>query len=147
MKKVILSVFVAGSLIATSCKQAKEAKEEVKETTEAVVEKTEEAAKTVVEETKEAVEETTKAIESAIEGITIPEFKDPKVGEYLKEYSEYAKKYIDAGGDVVKNVDLAKTGTELAAKTKDILAGLDEESAKKFNSVLTAIQSKMAPAK
>ncbi|WP_442265330.1 hypothetical protein ACSIGC_13475 [Tenacibaculum sp. ZS6-P6] len=154
MKKVILSVFVVGSLLATSCKQAKEAKEEVKEATETVVEKTGDAANTVVEETKEVVEEAkevveeaVKTVESAIEGVTIPEFKDPKVGEHLKAYSEYAKEYIAEGKDAYKNVALVKKGADLLAKGKEIVGGLDEEASKKFNSVMTAIQAKMAPAK
>ncbi|TCP28459.1 hypothetical protein EV195_101637 [Tenacibaculum skagerrakense] len=154
MKKVILSLFVVGSLMATACKNAKEAEEKAKEVTETVVEKTEEATKTVEEKTEEATkiveektEEAVKTIQSALEGITIPEFEDPKVAEHLKSYAEYAKKYIEAGGDVVKNVDLAKTGTELAAKSKEIVANLDEEATKKFNSTLNAILAKMAPAK
>lgn len=141
MKKVILSLFVVGSLMATACKNAKEAEEKAKEATETVVEKTEEAKETVVEKAEEAV----KTVETALEGVTIPEFEDPKVTEHLKSYADYAKKYIEAGGDVVKNVDLAKTGTELAAKSKEIVANLDEEATKKFNSALNAIMAKMAP--
>lgn len=139
MKKVILSVFVVGALLATSCKNTKEdAKDATKEAVEAVEKATEEA--------KEATEEAVEAMESAIEGIEIPEFEDPKVGEYLQSYSQYAKDYIEAKGDVVKNSELAKKGVELATQAKDIVANLDEEAAKKFNSVMTAIQSKMAPA-
>ena len=146
MKKVILSVFVAGALLATSCKNAKETEEKVKETTEAVVEKTEEAVERVeetVEKTEEAVKEAAKTIESALEGITIPEFKDPKVGEYLASYAEFAKKKIDAGTDALKTAELAKTGADLAAKAKDVVAGLDEEATKKFNSVLAEINAKL----
>lgn len=151
MKKVILSVLVAGSLVATSCKKEKEAAKDATQTvTEAVdkaAEATEEATTKVVEEAKEAVDKTVEAVQSAIEGVTIPKFEDPKVGEYLQSYSKYAKDYIDAKGDVVKNAELAKKGVELATKAKEIVSSLDAESAKKFNSVMTAIQSKMAPAK
>lgn len=135
---------VAGALLATSCKnEAKDAKET---TIEAVETATEEATE-AVEEVEAATEEATEAVETAFEGITIPEFKDPKVGEYLKSYSEYAQNYIDAKGDVLKNTELAKKGVELAAKGKEIVATLDAEGTKKFNSVMSAIQSKMAPAK
>ena len=148
MKKVILTMCVAGALLVTSCKkEVKDAKENTIEALDTAAEKTTDAATKAVEEVEAVAEETTEAVKSAFEGITIPEFKDPKVGEYLKSYSEYAKNYIDAKGDVLKNTELAKKSVELAKKGKEIAATLDAEGTKKFNSVMTAIQSKMAPAK
>ncbi|MGG6231710.1 hypothetical protein [Tenacibaculum sp. SDUM215027] len=143
MKRVILSVFVVGALLATSCKNTKE---EAKDAVETVEKATEEAKEAATEETKEATEEAAKAVGSAIEGVEIPEFEDPKVGEYLQSYAEYAKTYIDAKGDVVKNSELAQKGVELAKKSQDILGNLSQEDAVKFSEVMTAIQSKMAPA-
>ncbi|SNR17258.1 hypothetical protein [Tenacibaculum jejuense] len=145
MKKVILSIFLVGALTATSCKKAKEASEEVKQTTETTVKKTEEAATKATEETKAAAEETAKKVESALEGVTIPEFKDPKVAEYLKTYTEYAKEYIDANGDVSKISKLAAKGQELATKAQTFTSSLDAEDAKKLSSTIQSIMSKMAP--
>lgn len=151
MKKVILTVLVAGSLMATSCKQAKEAGNDVKEATEEVANDAANAAEAAADATKEAVNEAaaevSDAVNSTVEGIKIPEFKDPKVGEYLESYAEYAEDYIEAKGDVVKNSELAKKSAELAAKGKEIVAGLDEEAKAKYNAVMNAIQAKMAPAK
>lgn len=155
MKKVILSVFVVGALLATSCKKAKEEAKEVKETTvETVVKGTEEAAdkaaETVdkaVEGAEKAVDKAVEAVESALEGVSIPSFGNEKVEEHLKNYASYAKEYIAAKGDVLKNAKLAKKGVELAAKGKELMGTLDAEGVKKFNSVMSAIQSKMAPAK
>lgn len=166
MKKVILSVLVAGSLLATSCKkEAKKVEGEVKAGTEKVVEGAKkagsevvegaekavntatEAGKSVVEAGKDLVNKAGEAVTSAIEGVTIPEFKDAKVTEYVKTYSDYAKKYIDAKGDVVKNASLAKEGVKLAEQGKELLKNMDAETTKKFNSVMNAIKSKMAPAK
>ncbi len=147
MKKVILSVLVAGSLLATSCKKAKEAANDVKTTTETVADDTKKAAETVVKETKEAVTEaTTGAVESALEGITIPEFKNPKVGEFLKTYSEYAKEYIAANGDVAKITKLSAKSAELAQQGQALSGALDAESAPKYAKVMQAIMAKMAPA-
>lgn len=146
MKKLILSVLVAGSLMATSCKKAKEAGDAVKQGTEETVEATKEATKDAVEATKKAATDVVKTVESAIEGVSIPEFKDPKVGEYVKEYADYAKDYIAAKGDVVKNADLAKKATELAAKGQEVLKGLDAEDTKKYSTVMNSIMSKMADA-
>ncbi|CAM1347928.1 hypothetical protein [Tenacibaculum insulae] len=148
MKKVILTMCVAGALLATSCKKAKEEVKDAKETTVETVEKeakatTEEATKTV----EETVDKATEAVKSAIEGVTIPEFKNPKVGEYLQSYSQYAKAYIDAKGDVLKNTELATKAAELATKATEITSSLDAESAVKFGKVMNAIQAKMAPAK
>lgn len=77
MKKVILSVFVVGALLATSCKNTKEeAKDAATDAVEAVENATEEAtdaATKAVEETKEATEEAVESVKSAIEGIEIPQ--------------------------------------------------------------------------
>lgn len=144
---------VAGALLATSCKNEKEGAKDVKDTTVEAVEKateaTTEAATKVVEgaeKATEAVAEGAEAVKSAIEGITIPEFKDPKVGAYLQSYTEYAKSYIDANGSVSEITKLAPKGAELATKMSAIAGSLDAESAVKFSNVMTAIQSKMAPA-
>ncbi|WBX76129.1 hypothetical protein PG911_16055 [Tenacibaculum ovolyticum] len=157
MKKVILTMCVAGALLATSCKNEKEGAKDVKDTTVEAVEKateaTTEAATKVVEGAEKATEavaegaeKATEAVKSAIEGITIPEFKDPKVGAYLQSYTEYAKSYIAANGSVSEITKLAPKGAELATKMSAIAGSLDAESAVKFSNVMTAIQSKMAPA-
>lgn len=144
MKKVILTMCVAGALLATSCKKTKEEAKDLKETTvEAVKETTNattEAATKVVKEVEAAV------VGSGIEGVTIPDFKDPKVKEYLQSYSEYAKDYVAAQGDATKLTELSKKATDLATKGGAITGSLDAESAVKFSKVMTAIQSKMAPA-
>ncbi len=158
MKKVILTVLVVSSLVATSCKKAKEAGSDLKDAATTVVDETKNAADKAAEATKnaadavadgakDAVESVKGAVGSALDGISIPEFKDPKVGEHLKNYASYAKDYIAAGGDVVKNADLAAKGKDLAAKGKEIAGSLDAEAAKKFNATLSAIQAKMAPSK
>ena len=147
MKKVILTMCVAGALLATSCKKTTEA------ATKAVDATTNAATKAVdatTDAATKAVDATTGAATKALgtmEGVTIPEFKDPKVGEYLKSYSQYAKDYIAANGNVAAITKLAPKGAELASKMKQIAGSLDTESAMKFSKVMTAIQSKMAPAK
>ncbi len=85
-------------------------------------------------------------IKSALDGISIPKFEDPKVGEFLQGYASHAKNYIEAKGDVLKNAKLAKKSLDYAAKAKTIVTNLDGESVKKFKGVMSAIQSKMAPA-
>ena len=148
MKKVILTMCVAGALLATSCKKEKEeTKETIVETIEKVTEENTEAATKAVEKVETAVKETTEAVKSAIEGIEIPEFSSPKAAKFLQSYSQYAKDYIAAKGDVLKNAKLAKRGVELAGEGKKIATTLDAKGVKKFNSVMVAIQSKMAPAK
>ena len=162
MKKVILSALVVGSLLATSCKKAKEAGKDLKDATvevakdganavkdgaNAVAEGAKDGANAVVDGAKDLAAKAGEAVSSAIEGVSIPKFEDPKVGEHLQAYSAYAKDYIAAGKDAYKDAALVKKGADLLAKGKTIVAGLDESSTKKFNSVLTAIQSKMAPAK
>ena len=169
MKKVILSALVVASLLATSCKKAKETGNDLKEGTNAVVEGTKEglkegaeglkegadAMKEGLKEGAESLKEGAEAMKdkagammkSAVAGVDIPKFEDPKVGEHLQSYSEYAKDYIAKGKDAYKDVALVKKGADLLAKGQEMVKGLDAESAAKFNSVITAIQSKMAPAK
>ena len=139
---------VAGALLATSCKKEKEeTKETMVETVKKAAEKNKEAATKTVEEIETVVKETKEAVKSAIEGIEIPEFNSPKAAKFLQSYSQYAKDYIAAKGDVLKNAKLAKRGVELAGEGKKIATTLDAKGVKKFNSVMVAIQSKMAPAK
>lgn len=162
----MLSALVVGSLMATSCKETKKTGKEVVNATENAVDKTVDATKNAAdkvvdvtkdaatkvvdattETAKDAVSKVEETVTSAIEGVTIPKFEDAKVNEYVKSYSEYAKKYIDAKGDVLKNASLAKEGVKYANQAKELLKNMDAETAKKFNSVMNAIKSKMAPAK
>jgi hypothetical protein len=144
MKKIVLSVMVVGALLATSCKGEKK---DVKETTEEVkteIKKEVEKAAVKVEETKKEV---SGMIESALDGITIPKFENEKVTKHLQDYASYAKDYIASKGDVLKKPALVKKGAELLAEGKSLVSSLDEKSAAKFKSVMSAIQSKMAPSK
>ena len=132
---------VVVALIAISCKgEKKDAKDTLKEVTTEV----EKEVETKVEET---TKEVTDMVASALEGVTIPTFENVEVTKHLQTYASYAKDYIAAKGDVLKNAELAKQGVALATKGKELLGSLDVESAKKFKSVMNAIQSKMAPAK
>lgn len=146
MKKVILSVMIAGSLLATGCKKAKEVKDAAVETTTKAADATKDAANTVVDGAKGMVDKAGEAVESALEGVSIPKFENAEVTKHLESYATYAKDYIAAKGDVLKNAKLAKQGVALATKGKELLGSLDAESAKKFKSVMNMIQSKMAPA-
>lgn len=151
MKKVILSVFVVAALMATSCKKAKDAANDAatktEETGKKVVNEADKAANKVVEETKQVVDKAASAVQSAIEGVSIPAFADAKVTEHVKAYAEYAKKYIDAKGDVVKNSGLAKEGVKLAEQGAALVKTMDADTKKKFDGVMNAIKAKMAPAK
>ncbi len=162
MKKVILSVMVAGTLLATGCKKAAEAGKDMKDATveaantaadatkdaaTTVVDGAKDAANTAVDGAKNMADKATSVVESAIGGVSIPEFKNPEVTKHLQSYATYAKDYIAAKGDVLKSAKLAKQGVSLATKGKELLGSLDAESATKFKSVMNAIQSKMAPAK
>lgn len=147
MKKVILTMCVAGTLLATSCKKAKEEVKDAKETAVEVVEKAADKTTEAVKDAEAVVEKATEAVKSALEGVSIPSFGNEKVEEHLKNYASYANDYIAAKGDVLKNASLAKKGVELTAKGKELVATLDAEGVKKYNSVMNAIMSKMAPAK
>ena len=168
MKKVLLSMAVV-ALLATSCKKVKEAGNDLKDVTVEVTDKaekagndlkdaavkatdkatevTEDAVDAVKEGTENVVAEVKEAVQSVVDGISIPEFENPEVTKHLESYATYAKEYIAGKGDALKNAKLAKQGVALAAKGKELLGSLDEESAKKFKSVMSAIQSKLASAK
>ena len=140
MKKIVLSIFVIGVLVFTSCKSEKK---EVKEVETEVVQ-TEEVKK---EEVKEAVEETKKVLTSALEGITIPSFSNEAVSKNLLEYAQYAKNYIDANGNLAKITGMAAKGATLLKEGKALASKLDASELTKYKSVLSQIQSKMAPSK
>lgn len=149
------------ALLATGCKKAKEAGSDLKdaavEVTDKAVDATGDAANAVVEGAEDAadavkegaegvVEGAKEAVESALGGITIPSFSNPAVAENLKEYAVYAKDYIAANGNLGKISALAPKGAALLAKGKELASKLDVKEMAKYKSVLSAIQSKMAPA-
>ena len=141
MKKIVLSVMVVGTLLATSCKGEKK---DVKDAAKEVVTKVEKETEKVVEETKKEVSE---MIESALEGVKIPSFSNEAVTENLKAYASYAKEYIAANGNLGKISAMASKGAGLLAKGKELASKLDEKEMAKYKSVLSAIQAKMAPSK
>ena len=144
MKKIVLSVLVVGALLVTSCKGEKK---DAKEAVEGAKTEMKKEVKKVEEKVEEVKKEVSDMVDSALDGIKIPNFENAEVTKHLQSYASYAKDYIAAKGDVLKNAKLAKQGVELAKKGKELLGSLDAESAKKFKSVMSAIQSKMAPAK
>ncbi len=149
MKKVILTMCVAGTLLATSCKKAKEEVKDVKDAAVEVVESTTDATTDattkVVEEAEVVIDKAVEAVQSALEGVTIPSFGNEKVEEHLKNYASYANDFIAAKGDALKNAELVKKAAELTTKGKELVGTLDAEGVKKYNSVMNAILSKMAP--
>lgn len=157
MKKVVLSVLVASSLMATSCKKAKEAGKETVNATEKVateaVKKTEEVVDAHTADMADASEvETVKKVEAAVAaakslGIDIPTFDKAELTQNLGDYALYAKDYIAAKGNVAQISKLAPKGAELLKKGQELLKGADAATVTKFNTALTALQSKMAPAK
>ncbi|MCL7753939.1 hypothetical protein [Polaribacter sp. Z022] len=144
MKKIVLTVLAIGTLVFTSCKSEKK---EVKDITKDVEKVVVETKKEVVEETKEVVEEVKKGLTSALEGITIPSFSNEAVSKNLLEYSQYAKNYIDAKGNLAKITGMASKGASLLKQGKELASKLDASELTKYKSVLSQIQAKMAPSK
>mgnify|MGYP000076600563 CR=1 FL=1 len=138
MKKIVLSILVIGAVVFTSCKSEKK---EVKEVEKEVV-KTE---KVVKEEVKVVETEVKKGLTSALEGITIPNFSNEAVSKNLLEYAQYAKNYVDAKGNLAKITGMAAKGASLLKEGKVLASKLDASELTKYKSVLSQIQSKMAP--
>ncbi|MCL7764291.1 hypothetical protein MPF19_12765 [Polaribacter sp. Z014] len=188
MKKIVLSIFVVGALMFSSCKKATEGAKELKDaTTEAagtvaneakdaanvvaegasdaanavadgakeaatkVKDGATDAANAVVEGAESAVEGAKEAVsgakDSALAGITIPSFANEAVTKNLTEYATYAKDYIAANGNLGKISALAPKGAALLAEGKKLASKLDASELMKYKSVLSTIQSKMAPSK
>ncbi|MGJ8759169.1 hypothetical protein H0I29_10085 [Polaribacter sp. R2A056_3_33] len=141
MKKIVVSIFVIGALVFSSCKSEKKDVKEVVVETEAVVNEELE----LVEE-EEIEEEVSKELTSAVEGVTIPSFSNEAVTQNLLGYAQYAKNYIEANGDFVKITGMASKGVSLLKEGKELTSGLDKSEVEKYKSVLAAIQSKMAAA-
>ncbi|OAD45753.1 hypothetical protein [Polaribacter atrinae] len=141
MKKIVVSIFVLGALVFSSCKsETKEVKEVVVETETVNKEELE-----LIDE-EEIEEEVSESLTSAIEGVTIPNFSNEEVTQNLLGYAQYAKNYIEANGDFVKITGMASKGASLLKKGKELTSTLDEGELAKYKSVLSAIQEKMAAA-
>ena len=170
MKKIVLTVLVAGSLLATSCKEVKKGASDLKDVTvettsnaagtvvdgakdatNAVVDGAKDATNAVVDEAKDAtnavVDKASGMINSAIGGVSIPSFANEAVTKNLTEYAAYAKDYIAANGNLAKISALAPKGAALLAKGKELSSKLDATELAKYKSVLSAIKAKMSPAK
>ena len=155
MKKIILTVLVAGSLLATSCKEAKKGASDLKDATVDAANKTVDATKDAATKTVDATKDAADAVvegakelvsSEVLEGVKLPEFTNPEVTKNLTEYANYAKEYIAANGDLGKISGLAAKGKELLAKGKELASKLDATELAKYKSALAAIQAKMAPA-
>ena len=148
MRKIVLSMLVVGALVATSCKgEKKEVVTEVKTEVETKVDSLKTEAEATIDSLKTEAKEVKEEVEATLEGVTIPDFSNAAVTENLKSYAAYAKEYIDANGDLGKISAIAAKGSELLAKGKELVAGLGADEQAKYSKVLSAIQSKMAPAK
>lgn len=152
MKKVILSAFVVGSLVATSCKKAKEVSKDAVNKTEKVAKETVKKVEKVIDTNVGEVSAASKKLNAAIEvakgmGVNIPSFEKPELTQNLADYAVYAKDYIAAKGNVAAITKLAPKGAELLKKGQELLKGADDATVKKFKTVLTALQAKMAPSK
>jgi hypothetical protein len=177
MKKIILSVLVAGSLLSSSCKEVKKGATDLKDatvetagsavdaTTDAaskVADGAKDATKTVVDGAKDAtnavvdgakdatnavVDKATNMVSSALDGVSIPSFSNEAVTENLTEYAAYAKDYIATNGNLTKISAIAPKGAALLAKGKKLSASLNTEELTKYKSVLATIKSKMYPSK
>lgn len=136
------------ALLATSCKgkteEVKDATKEVVTEAKKEVVESKEAAK---EQLKEVVEGAKKDIASALEGVTIPNFSNEAVTKNLTEYAQYAKNYVDAKGNLAKITGMAAKGASLLKQGKELASKLDASELTKYKSVLSQIQSKMAPSK
>lgn len=150
MKKVILSVLVVGALMTTSCKKTKEVSKDVVNKTEKVVEGVVDGHEANMADAAET--EAVKKLETALAvarsmGVDIPSFDKPELTQNLADYAVYAKEYLTARGDNAAITKLAPKGAELLKKGQELLKGVDAATVTKFTTVLTAIQSKMAPTK
>ncbi|MFK8060421.1 MAG: hypothetical protein AB8B78_10060 [Polaribacter sp.] len=143
MKKILVSVFVIGALVFTSCKSEKKEVKEVKEVEVEVV-NTEKSVKDAVKEVEVEVE---KGMTSALEGVTIPSFSNEAVSKNLLEYAQYAKNYVAANGSITKITAMAAKGASLLKEGKALTSKLDASELTKYKSVLSQIQAKMAPSK
>jgi len=123
----------------------------VKDVAGAVKEGAKDAAATVVDGAKDAAnsvaDKATKMVSSALEGVSIPSFSNEAVTKNLTDYASYAKDYIAADGSLGKIAALAPKGAALLAKGKELASSLDVKELAQYKSVLSAIQSKMAPSK
>lgn len=133
MKKAVLSMFLVGALVSTSCKGKTETKEEVKEVETEVVTETE--TELIVEDPSEV----------GFVDITIPEFSNDAVVENLKSYALYARDYIAADGNVAKITGMAATGKKLLDEGREMVAKLPKEDQDNYAKVIAQIQAKMAP--
>lgn len=139
MKKIVLSLLITGSLLATSCKEVKKGAADLKdatvETANDAADATKDAASTVVEGAKEAVDATKDAATTVVDGAK----------EAVDATKNAATNAVDATKEVVNNtVDNASNMVKSALDGVAIPAFKDKKVTEYLQSYATYAKDYMA---
>lgn len=147
MKKIVLTIMVAASIIFTGCKESTK-KDIDKETTEIGndiedgLDDAKEGLNDVGNDIEEGYNDTKNSIASAFDDIRIPEFDDEKAEAHLKNYAEYVKMQMDKGAENIKNSEFTQKTKEFAKESEIYMENLGEEAKAAFKATMAKIDAK-----
>lgn len=141
MKKVVLTIMVAASLVLTSCKESTK-KEANKEMTE-IGNDVEEGLEEVGNDIKDGYNNTKESVKSAFDDITIPKFDDEKAEAHLKSYANYVKMQMDKGAENIKNSEFSMKTKEFAKDSEMYMKNLGAEAKASYKATMAKIDAKV----
>ena len=147
MKKIVLTIMVAASIIITGCKESTK-KDIDKETTEIGndiedgLEDAKEGLNDVGNDIKEGYNDAKNSVASAFDDIRIPEFDDEKAEAHLKSYAEYVKTQMDKGAENIKNSEFTQKMKEFANESEMYMKNLGSEAKASFKATMEKIDAK-----
>lgn len=141
MKNLTILSLMALLLSITSCKKAAQKAENA---TETAVHKTEQAAKAVADKAIEAKD-------AVVSAVTVPSFKDPAIGQYLTDYSNFIGKYeamMKSGEELSaeKLKEMRDKANQFALNSKEVVSKLKADELDKFNNFFQKIQQRWSNA-
>lgn len=147
MKKIVLTIMVAASMVFTGCKESTK-KDIDKETTEIGndIEDGLEDAKDGLNDLGNDIEEgyydAKNSVASAFDDIRIPKFENEKAEAHLKSYADYVKMQMDKGAENIKNSEFTQKTKEFAKESEMYMENLGEEAKDAFKATMAKIDAK-----
>ncbi|SDS29984.1 hypothetical protein SAMN05216503_2614 [Polaribacter sp. KT25b] len=141
MKKIVLTIMVAASIVFTACKES--TKKEVNNEMTEIGNDLEEGVDDLGNDIKEGYNDAKDGINSAFDNIEIPKLDDEKAEAYLENYANYVKTQMDKGAENIKNSEFTMKTKEFANDSEQYMKNLGEEAKESFKATMAKIDAKV----
>jgi predicted small secreted protein len=140
MRKIVLTMMVAASILWTSCKE--NTKKDVNNEVTKIGNDIEKGADDLGNNIKEGYNKAKKSIEGAFDDIKIPKLDDEKAETHLERYAAFVKEQMDKGAENIKNSEFTMKTKEFAKESEQYMENLGTEAKASFKATMTKIDAK-----